>query len=348
MKALLMSAPGHVALSEVELPALQDNQVLIKIKMSGICTNDVRDYLGDCDYSYPRIGGHEYCGSIAKMGDGVSRGRFHVGQNVVTYIIEDCKECYFCKTDHENICEEHPRSRVFHNDDGISGYCGFAEYAIADACDLIVYEEEISYEKMAFTEPVACVINSIERVDIRFGQDVLVIGGGTMGLLHVMLLRQRGARVFVSEPVAERRERALALGAHAALDPTACDPVAAIHGYTQGRGADAVFNTCAHPAIAAQAVQMTAACGTCVMFSSIHPREDVPVDAGALHSFQKTVTGAVSPTVRSYFEAVQMIDKGLIDPTPLIEGVFDYTDFQTAMDTAIRPDTYKVLVRFGE
>ena len=348
MKALLMSAPGHVAVTDVELPELGPNQVLIKIKMSGICTNDVRDYLGDCDYSYPRIGGHEYCGVIEQLGSNVNAKRFHPGQNVVTYIIEDCKECYFCKTDHANICEEHPRSRVFHCDDGISGYCGFAEYVIADAEDLIVYEHETSYEKMAFTEPVACVINSIERVDIRFGQDVLVIGGGTMGLLHVMLLRARGAHVIVSEPMAERRELALELGASVAFDPTENDPIEMVQGLTEGRGADAVFNTCAHPAIANQAVQMTAACGTCVMFSSIHPHEDVPIDAGALHSFQKTVTGAVSPTVRSYFEAVQMIDKNLLDPTPLIQGVFDYTDFQSAMDTAIRPDTYKVLVRFGD
>ncbi len=348
MKALLMSAPGHVALSDVELRELKENEVLIQVKMAGICTNDIRDYLGDCDYSYPRIGGHEYCGVIAKMGSAVNTQRFSLGQNVVTYIIEDCKQCYFCKTGHENICEKHPRSQVFHNDDGISGYCGFAEYVIADADDLIVYERETSYEKMAFTEPVACVINSIEQVDVRFGQDVLVIGGGTMGLLHVMLLRQRGARVFVSEPMVERRERALKLGAAEAIDPTACDPVEATKSLTQGRGADYVFNTCAHPSIAVQAVQMTAPCGACVMFSSIHPREDVSIDASAIHSLQMTVTGAVSPTVRSYFESVQMIDKGLLDPTTLIEGVFDYTDFQAAMDTAIRSDTYKVLVKFGE
>ncbi len=347
MRALLMSAPGQVALSDIELPQLKEDEVLIQVKMAGICTNDIRDYLGDCEYSYPRIGGHEYCGVIAEMGSAVNTQRFSLGQNVVTYIIEDCKECYFCKTGHENICEEHPRSSVFHCDDGISGYCGFAEYVIAKANDLIVFEQESSYEKMVFTEPVACVINSIEQVDVRFGQDVLVVGGGTMGLLHVMLLRQRGARVFVSEPMAERRQLALELGATAAFDPTNCDPVEMIQSYTQGRGADYVFNICAHPTVAAQAVQMTAACGTCVMFSSIHPRQDVPIDVGALHSFQKTVTGAVSPTVRSYFESVQMIDKGLIDPTPLIEDVFDYTDFQTAMDTAIRSDTYKVLVRFG-
>ena len=52
--------------------------------------------------------------------------------------------------------------------------------------------------------------------------------------------------------------------------------------------------------------------------------------------------------MRAYYEAVQLIDKGIIDPTPLTQGVFDYTDFQTAMDTACRPDTFKVILKFGE
>lgn len=343
-----MSEPGNVKLTEIPTPVPGPNQVLIKVRASGICTNDVRDYLGDCDYSYPRIGGHEFAGTIEALGSAVSTERFHVGQRVVKYIIEDCKECHFCHTGHENICEEHPRSHIFHSDEGISGYAGFAQYVVADANDVMVFEHEESFVKMALTEPMACVINSIERTDVHFGDDCLVIGGGTMGLLHVLLLRQRGARVIVSEPMAERRKLALELGASDAFDPLEGDAVQKVRDLTDGRGATYVYNTAAHPAVAAQAVQMTAACGTCVMFSSIHPRQDVPMDAGRMHSLQITVTGAVSPTIRAYYESVQMLDKGLVDPTPLIEGVFDYTDFQTAMDTAIRPDSYKVIVRFGE
>ena len=151
-------------------------------------------------------------------------------------------------------------------------------------------------KKVAFTEPVACVINSINRTDIKFGDDVVVIGGGTMGLLHVMLLRQRGARVILSEPLAERREKALSLGCSNVIDPMAGDAVEAVKALTGGRGANFVFNTTAIPVIAGQAVEMTAPTGTTIMFSSIHPNEKVPVDMGAIHSYQKTITGAVSPT----------------------------------------------------
>lgn len=207
MKAIILNRPEDFSIQEIDIPEIKEDEVLIRIKTSGICTNDVRDFHGDCSYSYPRIGGHEYCGVIEKMGNAVNKDRFWEGQKVVQYIIDDCKECYYCKHGEENICEEHPKSKIFHNPDGLSGYGGFAEFVVAKAEDLFIYPENTSFEKMAFTEPLACVVNSINRTNIQFGDDVAVIGGGTMGLLHVILAKMKGARVILSEPLKERREK---------------------------------------------------------------------------------------------------------------------------------------------
>lgn len=348
MQAIILNKPGDFTIKEIETPEVKDDEVLIRIKASGICTNDVRDFHGDCNYTYPRIGGHEYGGIIEEMGAGVNRERFHKGQRVVPYIIDDCKECYYCKHGDENICEEHPKSKIFQNKHGLSGYGGFAEFVIAKAEDLFTYSEETSFEKMAFTEPLACVVNSISRTEIKFGDDVAVIGGGTMGLFHVILAKMRGARVILSEPLKERREKALALGCDSVIDPLESDAVAEVKKLTDGRGAVVVFNTTANPTVARQAVEMTAPTGTVVMFSSIHPNEPVPVDMGAIHSWQKTITGAVSPTIVSFHQAVELINKGLVNPTVLTEEVIDYRKFGEAIEMASRPDTYKVILKFGE
>ena len=230
----------------------------------------------------------------------------------------------------------------------MSGYGGFAEFVVAKAEDLFVYPDSTSFEKMAFTEPLACVVNSITRTNIQFGDDVAVIGGGTMGMLHVMLAKLKGARVILSEPLKERRDRAQKLGCDDVIDPMAEDAAEKVKKLTGGRGAQVVFNTTAIPAIAAQAVEMTSPGGMSVMFSSMHPNDPVPVDMGAVHSYQKTVTGAVSPTITSFHQAVQLIGKGLIDPTVLTEQIFDYRDFGKAIEAAMKPDTYKVILRFGE
>lgn len=348
MKVLLMSKPGDVKLAEVPTPEPKENEVLIRVMAAGICTNDIRDFKGDCNYSYPRIGGHEYCGVIEKLGSGVEEGQFEVGQRVVAYIINADHSCHYCRTGHENICFHHSNSHIFHNREGISGYGGFGEYVTAKAEDLFVYSDRTSFEKMAFTEPLACVVNSVNRTRIELGDDVVVIGGGTMGLLHVMVAKLRGARVIVSEPLEERRRKALELGAHAAIDPVHTNAVEEVLKLTEGRGAAVVFNTTANPVLMAQAMDMTAACGTCVAFSSMHPNKPVPVDAGAMHTLQKTMTGAVSPTVQAFYQAYELIDKGLLDPTVLTEQIFDYTDFDEAMACAMRPDTYKVILKVGE
>lgn len=346
MKAVILKKPHDFSIEEIETPVIKEDEVLIQIKASGICTNDVRDFNGDCNYTYPRIGGHEYGGIIAQMGDEVNRQRFHLGQKVVSYIIDDCKECFYCKHGDANICEEHSKSKIFKNEEGLSGYGGFAEYVVAKAEDLFVYPEDTSFEKMAFTEPLACVVNSIDRANIKYGDDVLVIGGGTMGLLHVILAKLKGARVILSEPMEERRKKALELGCDNVVNPMEGNAVETVKGLTEGRGAVVVFNTTAIPAIAAQAVEMTAPTGTVVMFSSIHPNDPVPVDMGAIHSYQKTITGAVSPTVSSFHQAVELIGKGIVDPSVFTEKMVDYRNFGEAIALASRPDTYKVILTF--
>lgn len=348
MKAVILKHPGNFAIEEIATPEPEKDEVLIHIYASGICTNDVRDFKGECNYTYPRIGGHEYCGVIEKLGSAIDPHRFAVGQKVVQYIIDDCKACYYCKRGEENICERLPQTKTFQNPNGLSGYGGFAEYIAAKAEDIFVYPKETPFEDMAFTEPLACVVNSVNRANIRFGDDVLVIGGGTMGLLHVMLAKRKGASVILSEPLAERREKALQLGCDFTVDPTAEDLAEKLTAITGGKGADIVFNTTAIPAVAKQAVEMTAPGGTAIMFSSIHPNQPIEVDMGKVHSFQKTITGAVSPTISAYQQAVLLLSKKIVNPVSLIEGVFSYEEFGQAMSAAARPDTYKVILRFGD
>ena len=160
MKALVMSEPGHVKMTEIPTPVPKEDEVLVKIHASGICVNDVRDFKGDCNFSYPRIGGHEYAGEICEMGSAVNKDRFHVGQKVVTYIIDNCNECYYCKNGYENVCPDFSHTTAYQNPDGISGFGGFAQYITAKASDLYICEDHVSYEKLALTEPIACVLNS--------------------------------------------------------------------------------------------------------------------------------------------------------------------------------------------
>lgn len=348
MKALLMRKPGDVELTEFATPVPDKNQVLVRIRAAGICVNDIRDYKGECDFTYPRIGGHEYAGEIVRMGENVNTNRYRIGQKVVVYCIDNCGECYYCHHGLENICPDFKKSIAYKNPGGISGFFGFAQYIAADTRDLFICNDAVPYEKLALTEPMACVLNSITRTGLCFGDDVLVIGGGTMGLLHVMLAKMRGVRVILSEPDERRRKAGLELGADIAVNPLTCNLVQEVMRITDGVGANAVFDTTAIPALAIQAIDAAAQSGTVIMFSSLHPNDPVPVNLGVIHSTQKIITGAQNGSIETFRQAVALLNKGLFDPSPLIEGVFDYHDFVKAMECAMRPDTYKVVLKITD
>lgn len=347
MKACVLQGPKDYHIKDIDIPEVKDDEVLVRILTSGICVNDVRDYQG-CKWSYPRIGGHEYSAVVEKLGKDVDPELFKVGDKVINFIIDDCGVCPDCKHHHENICANFTKGTAYYNTEGYSGFYGFSEYAAVKARHLYVYSKETSDEEAAFAEPLACVLNSINRSNIKMGDDVVVIGGGVMGLLHVLCAKKQGARVILSETDAKRREFGLKLGADYAIDPLESDPVEQVKKLTGGRGANVVENTTAIPAVAAQAIEMTAKSGLCNMFSSIHPNEAILVDAGRLHSQEIVVTGTQNGTIETFAQAIDCISKGIIDVRALIEKVYDYTDVVEAMECASRPDTYKVMLRFSK
>lgn len=347
MKACVIEKPLCYGIWDVPLPEPKPDEVLLRVTIAGICTNDVRDYKGS-KYTYPRIGGHEYAGIVEKLGSDVDASYFQPGQKVVNYIIEECGMCYSCKHGAENLCDSAESGRVFYNKNGISGYMGYAQYVCVKARHLYHYSQETSNEEIAFTEPLACVINSINKTNIKMGDDIVIIGGGVMGLLHVLCAKKQGAYVIVSETDSKRREFALQMGADQVIDPIHQNAVEEVKKLTNGRGAQVVYNTTAIPDVAQEAIEMAAKSGTINMFSSMHPNNPILVDAGRLHSQEIKVTGTVSPTEQSFAQAVDCIQKGIIDVKPLIDKVFDYEDIVEAMNYAARPDTYKVMLRFAD
>lgn len=347
MRACVLEKPGVVSCQAIEQPEPKEGEVLLRVLTAAICVNDVRDYQGNDKVSYPRIGGHEYCAVVEKIGEGVNTNLIHVGDHVIHYVIDDCGICDDCKHGHENICGEFVKGKSYQNPNGYSGFFGFSDYTLAKADRLYVYPKETNSHVAALCEPLACVLNSIQRTPIQMGDDVLIIGGGVMGLLHVMCAKKQGARVIISEVDEKRRQFALELGADVAMNPLDKDPIEQIRQLTNGKKADVVFNTTAIPAVAKQAIEMTAKSGQCNMFSSIHPNEPILVDAGRLHSQEISVTGTQNGTKKTFKQAIDCISKGILDLRPLISKVYSPEQIDQALNDAMLPTTYKVLVEFS-
>ncbi len=344
MRTVVIVDERKVEVKEVRKPSPRAGQILMKINACAICTWEQRTFSRESKMPLPFVGGHEIAGEVAALGDNVNEKEFPVGSKIVARLIRTCGKCYFCRRGEENLCEE--LNNLDNSDMEITGTGGMGEYLNIDASQAYPYPNELPVEKAVFAEPLACVLNSIEKGRIELGDDVVVIGGGIMGMLHIISAKLSGARVILSEPDAARRALAEELGCDITFDPREQDPVTYVKTLTGGYGAEAVFNTTPIAAVAKQAVAMTAPMGRCVMYSSQHPDAPFDISPNWLHNTETVVTGAVSPSVRSFRRAVNMLAKSIVNPEKLVSGIYSYEDAQQAFEAAVRPDTFRIIVKF--
>jgi L-iditol 2-dehydrogenase len=344
MKVVVIADERKVELREVKLPLPKKNQVLMKIRACSICTWEQRMFTRTSRMPLPFVGGHEMMGEIAALGEGVDEKEFPIGTKICVRLINVCGKCYFCRRGAENMCAE--MTKLDNSEMGIPGTYGLGEYLSINTSQIYAVQNDLPDTVATFAEPLGCVLHSIEQGKIEFGDDVVVLGGGVMGMLHIMAAKLSGARVILSEPDEARRKDAERLGCDITFNPLEKDPVEYVKSLTCGRGAEAVFNTTPISAVAKQAIEMLAPMGRCVMYSSQHP--DVPFEMSAnwIHNTEVIVTGAASPSVRSFNRAVNALSKGIINPAELVSGVFSSEQAQEAFEASLRPDTYRVVITF--
>lgn len=204
----------------------------------------------------PRVMGHEVAGEIVEVGESVSGHR--VGDAVQVIAAIPCGHCAECSRGRMTVCANQ-ESMGYHYDGG------FAEYMIIPAKVLAVggvnpIPEGVSFAEASVAEPLACVLNGQELARVGEGDDVMVIGSGPIGCLHVRMARANGAaRVFLADLNPARLEQAAAL---VKPDATICsadtDLVRAALDLTEGRGPDVVITAAAAGAVQEQALRMAA------------------------------------------------------------------------------------------
>lgn len=342
IKALAITDEKRIETLSLTTPDLAPNEVLVKVRAVALCTLEQRAFKREMKMPLPFLGGHEVSGDIALLGSGVNKKLWKEGQRVAVRMLYSCGECYNCRTGHTNMCTYAQRKPV--RDGLIPGPGGLCDYIIVQAKDLFLIPDDVSYEEASLTEPLACCVHSVEKANIQFGEDVVVIGGGIMGINHVMLAKKKGARVIISEVDPKRRALALSLGADKAINPVECNAVEEVKRLTDGRGADVVFNTTAISSVVSDAIEMTGACGRMIQYSSMHPDSPISVSPQMLHSSEKIITGSISPTERDFFTANRLISKHIIDMKPLIAASFSFNNAQEAFEKAIVPGTYRVII----
>lgn len=330
---------GSVSMHEAAKREPQRGQVLVKVDSCAICTLEQRVYKGIMK-KYPFAGGHEVSGTVEKVGEQVKGVR--EGDKVAIRLLNSCGECYYCRNGHENLCMT---SFIARTQECAMGPGGLAEYMMVNASDVYRLPEDIDLRHAALTEPLACCVHSIECGHIQLASDVVIIGAGIMGMLHLQLAKRKGARVIVCEVDEERLQLAGELGADICIPADRVNVVQEVKRLTGDRGADAVFVTAPASALASQGVEMTGKLGRTVFYTSFHPSDPIEIGPSQIHSTEQIITGAVNPQKKDFLIASRLLSFGFIDVTRLISGVYSLEELESAMEAALRPDTYRIIVR---
>lgn len=343
MKVVAIVEERKTGIFEIEKPVPGPGQVLIRIHACALCTFEQRVFTQVTKKALPYVGGHELAGVIEELGEGVDSESFPVGAKAAARVLKNCGTCYYCRHGQENLCKgAYAKSAAAA---GTLTPNGLGEYIAVDAGQVFLRADDTAYEQAVFVEPFACVLNSIERGQIELGDDVVVIGGGVMGLLHVIGAKMSGARVILSEPDAARAEMAKRFGADIVLDPTKANVVEEVKRITGG-GANAVFNTTPIAALASQAIEMTGMMGRMVQYSSMHPDKPVEVSPNYIHNTEIIITGSKSPSIKAFDTAARILSKKIVDLTPLLSESYSMEEADTAFERALSPETYRVMIRF--
>jgi L-iditol 2-dehydrogenase len=309
MKAAICEKPFEITVGEVQIPTPGVDELLIQVKASAICGSDMKAYEGKHPLiRLPIILGHEFAGVIVDKGSRVDG--FRVGDRVVVEPSSVCGQCFFCQRMQYSLCDN--LKQLGHQLPG-----SFAEYTVAKARFTYLLPNGTPFEKGALAQPLAISIHALHRAGVGKGQTVLILGAGTIGLLMVQLALQKGARVFASDLVGFKLEKAKALGAHQVWNGLSPEMMKEIKAQTKGLGADVVIEAAGSSVTIQQAFSAVRKGGTVLLLGLTgHPKEEVPLERVTLDELN--LHGTMRYAMGDFPEAIEMIHQKSIDLDSLI------------------------------
>lgn len=323
MKAAVLHAANDIRIEEYPDPAPGSGEVVVRTKAAGICSKNIKMMLGEGLAKLPLIPGHELAGEIEAVDPGV-RG-FFPGDSVAVYSGELL---------------------------GCSKNGAYAEQVlvpkeIVEAGGLIKLDEEISFEDAVMAEPLACTFAAARTNRMKEGQTVLVVGCGSVGLMHLKTAKWSGCKVIAADCNATRLALAGQMGAGHLINTSQGSLSSEVMQLTGGRGADVVIISALMPELVADCLRLTAEGGVCSL-SSVTPESEAGLDKAVLAERQITLTGSCAATVSDFRKCLQLIKEEAIIVSDMISHRFTLDDLQDAVAKSKNQELIRGVITYSE
>jgi len=309
MQAGVYLGKETIQVKDWPVPKLATGEVLVRVRYAGICGTDLLIHSGKHPRVVPpRVLGHEIFGTVA---DALSPAdaAWKAGMRVAVYPLISCGRCAPCREGNAHVCDK--LGLIGIDTDG-----GIAEYVKAAPEQIVAVPDAVNDEQAALIEPLSVAVHVVRRSGFRPGDTTLVMGGGPIGNLIAQVLRASGARAVILTEVKPRR-RALADQLHlTTVNPAEESLRDAVLRFTGEPFVDRVFEATGAPAAYRDAVAVCKVRGEIVLVGL--PKAPPEVDVLNLVFKEIQTTGARVYTLKDYQAAIGLLERGVVDVTPLI------------------------------
>jgi 2-desacetyl-2-hydroxyethyl bacteriochlorophyllide A dehydrogenase len=342
MLAAQLTAKRTIRLAEVPTPKPGRDEVLIRVRASGLCYTDVELFNGTQPYfamglaHHPMIPGHEWSGEISELGEDVQQ--FRTGDRVTGDVSIGCTHCRFCLAGQYNLCVVKQEVGLCRGKDG-----AFAEFLTMPARHVYRLPDSLSFEEGAGVEPAATCVKGIHKTGLRAGDAVLVSGDGTIGLLGIQAAKAAGAGIVIATGTDEKKlALAKSLGAELTVDVRSQKPADIARDATGGFGVDLAMECSGQiPALrdCIQAVRMGGRLCVIGVYEKTYP--DFPATDLVVRDI--TFVGSVA-SPNAFPETLRFMEQGRIRLAPLVTHTLPLGEIGRAFEIMENPSSGRIKI----
>ncbi|KLO16102.1 NADP+-dependent D-mannitol dehydrogenase [Schizopora paradoxa] len=341
MKALYYHEARKFEIKQVPVPVPNDNEILLKVSMCGVCGTDAHIHEGEFMTKFPLIPGHEAVGVVVDMGKNVTG--FEKGDRCVADVGNTCDNCFFCRRGQPLMCENFAAHGV-----ALDG--GFAEY-IKYKQHKVYKIHNLTDEEATLLEPAACALHGLDKLSPPVGVEVLVLGAGPTGLILAQLLKLNGAaRVTIAANAGPKMNLAkdldcgdvyveLARGDDKA-QAVQWDDLRKANPY----GFDIVVEATGVQKLAQESLNWVRRGGTLMIYGVYSDEARVSWPPSKIFGDEIRIIGSFSQAY-CFPRAVQYLDSGKVRVKGMVTDVFDLEDYQKALDKMNSRAAVKIAVK---
>ncbi len=333
MKAIQFVPGRGAVLSEIDIPSISKDEVLVKVSACGLCGSDLLK-LDGADTGSSVIG-HEVAGTVAAVGRSVRA--LKRGDRVAAAHHAPCGRCHYCRSSNHSMCPQFKATNFYPG--------GFAEYIRVGPehvrSTVLKIPPRLDAARASLAEPLSCCVRNMRRLALRRGDAAVVVGLGSIGLMTAQLARLAGALALGVDTDPRRRGMAEETGIES------CDPARAaarVSKLTAGRGADAVVVTAGGGRAVGAALTQVRDGGKVCLFGGFPSTDESPVDLGAVYHREITLMGSYSSSPADLREALRLIAACRIDVGPFVREVYRLEDFGEAVDKFRSREILKAII----